>query len=91
MPDEGIDFYDDLGSVDLSTVKFGVAGSGDLFYEEDYCVAVDAFSKALIKAKAIQGVPNLKINLYPDSNDKIAIQQFVTTLISKDYKIKNQP
>lgn len=67
--------------INLTGVKFGVVGSGDLFYEEYYCVAVDAFSDALTNANAIQGVENLKINLFPDDDAKISIINFVNNLV----------
>ena len=37
LPEEGMDFFDDLAELDLSGKVFGVAGSGDTFYAEYYC------------------------------------------------------
>jgi flavodoxin len=50
---------------------FGVAGSGDTFYGEYFCTAVDDFAKAFEKAGAVQGAPAVKINLAPDSEEDI--------------------
>ncbi|KRK09081.1 flavodoxin [Ligilactobacillus pobuzihii E100301 = KCTC 13174] len=73
LPDEGLDFYDDLKEdAQLDGKVYGVAGSGDTFYEGFYCTAVDDFSNAMKGANAIQGAPDLKINLAPDSNEDLA-------------------
>lgn len=71
LPDEGMDFYDDLNELDLKGKIFGVAGSGDTFYGEYFCTAVDDFAKAFEKAGAVQGAPAVKINLAPDSEEDI--------------------
>lgn len=73
LPDEGLDFYDDLKEeAQLDGKVYGVAGSGDTFYEGFYCTAVDDFSNAMKGANAIQGAPDLKINLAPDSDEDLA-------------------
>ncbi len=38
MPEEGMDFHDDLDDVDLSGKVYGVAGSGDTFYGDDFAL-----------------------------------------------------
>ncbi|CAH0418457.1 flavodoxin domain-containing protein [Periweissella ghanensis] len=81
LPEEGLDFYDDLALIKLPDVIYGVTGSGDLFYEDDYCLAVDAFAAALAATGATQGVSNLKLNLYPDDMAKEQIQAFVKQLL----------
>ena len=71
LPDEGIDFYEELADVDLTGKVYGVAGSGDTFYGE-YCgLAVDKFGQALANAGAKQGAQSVKINLAPDSDEDI--------------------
>lgn len=73
LPDEGLDFYDDLKEdAQLDGKVYGVTGSGDTFYEGFYCTAVDDFSNAMKGANAIQGAPDLKINLAPDSDEDLA-------------------
>ncbi len=72
LPEEGLDFYEELPDLDLNGKIFGVAGSGDVFYEEFYCVAVDAFGKAFQKAHASQGAEPVKINLAPESEEDLA-------------------
>ena len=82
LPEEGLDFYDDLDDLDLSGKIYGVAGSGDTFYEEFYCVAVDKFSEALTKANATKGTADLKINLAPESQEDLDhLDQFAQDLV----------
>lgn len=82
LPEEGLDFYDDLADHDLSGKIYGVAGSGDTFYEEFYCVAVDKFSEALTKANATKGTADLKINLAPESQEDLDhLDQFAQDLV----------
>ncbi|GAW63318.1 flavodoxin [Ligilactobacillus acidipiscis] len=87
LPDEGLDFYDDLKEeADLSGKVYGVAGSGDTFYEGFYCTAVDDFSNAMKKAHAIQGAPDLKINLAPDSDEDLAALDDFSQKLVNTYK-----
>ncbi|MCI1277344.1 MAG: flavodoxin [Pediococcus acidilactici] len=82
LPEEGLDFYNDLADLDLSGKIYGVAGSGDTFYEEFYCVAVDKFSEALTKANATKGTADLKINLAPESQEDLDhLDQFAQDLV----------
>ncbi|OAQ01545.1 flavodoxin [Ligilactobacillus aviarius] len=84
LPDEGMDFFDDLQETDLSGKIYGVAGSGDTFYGEYYCTAVDEFSRVLKEAGAIQGAPDVKINLSPDTDEDLdTLDQFTDQLVAK--------
>lgn len=84
LPDEGMDFFEDLKEVDLTNKIYGVAGSGDTFYGEYYCTAVDEFSRVLREAGAIQGTKDVKINLSPDTDEDIAtLDTFADELVSK--------
>ncbi|GAX02153.1 flavodoxin [Secundilactobacillus silagei] len=83
LPEEGMDFYDDLQDVDLSGKVYGVAGSGDTFYGDDFCVAVDAFGKALKDAGAAQGADNVKINLEPEDDDIKTLDAFAEKLVKQ--------
>lgn len=49
LPEEGMDFYDDLSELNLKGKVYGVAGSGDVFYEEFYNTSVDKFEAAFEK------------------------------------------
>lgn len=83
LPDEGLDFYDDLQDADLKGKVYGVAGSGDTAYGDDFCVAVDEFGKALANAGATKGADNVHINLAPDEDDVKKLDQFTDELVKK--------
>lgn len=84
LPEEGLDFYEDLQEMDLAGKIYGVAGSGDTFYLDDYNVAVDKFAAAFDKAGAIRGAAPVKIDLEPDSDDIKTLSRFVGDLVAKD-------
>lgn len=83
LPEEGLDYYDDLQDTDLKGKVYGVAGSGDTAYGDDFCVAVDEFGKALADAGATKGSDNVHINLAPDEDDIKKLDQFVDELVQK--------
>ncbi len=83
LPEEGLDFYEDLADTDLTGKVFGVAGSGDTFYEEYYNVSVDKFEKALAETGATKGAESVKINLEPDETDIQKLDEFADSLIKK--------
>ncbi|QBO35299.1 flavodoxin [Periweissella cryptocerci] len=83
LPEEGMDFFDDLETADLSGVVYGVAGSGDTYYGDDFGVAVDKFDATLAKTKATKGAENVKINLSPNAKDVEKLDAFVMALLAK--------
>src|SRR5699024_5418749 len=60
LPDEMVDFYEELADVDLFGKVFGTFGSGDTFYEE-YCKSVDDFTEQFLKAGAVEGAESVKV------------------------------
>ncbi|ETY73422.1 flavodoxin [Lactiplantibacillus fabifermentans] len=86
LPEEGLDFYDDLQELDLSGKIFGCAGSGDTFYEEDYCRAVTDFSNAFKKAGATQGADDVFVNLAPEGDDIKNLDAFTEKLVAAQAK-----
>lgn len=80
LPEEGMDFYEDLPTLDLKGKIFGCAGSGDTYYEE-FATAVDDFSEQFIKSGATQGADNLKIDLAVDEDDLKNIINFTKDLV----------
>ncbi|GAK30599.1 flavodoxin [Weissella oryzae SG25] len=86
LPDEALDFYEDLAMVDLHGQIFGVAGSGDVFYGADFAKAVDKFEAQFIKAGASQGAPSVRVNLSPNTTAKAELKQFTDTLIARVVK-----
>lgn len=83
LPDEGLDFFDELNEADLKGKIYGVAGSGDTAYEDDFCVAVDKFGEAFANAGATKGADNVHINLAPDEDDIKILDKFVDELVKK--------
>ena len=83
LPEEGLDFYDDLQEEQLDGKVYGVAGSGDTFYGDDFCVAVDKFGEALAKTGATKGAENVHVNLAPDENDIKKLDAFAKQLVEK--------
>ncbi|MFV0556164.1 MAG: flavodoxin [Lactovum sp.] len=82
MPDEIIDFYEELVTMDLSGKIFGAFGSGDTFYEE-YCRNVEDFDRAFEACGATRGADLLKVELYPEDEDKERLEAFAVELASK--------
>ncbi|MBZ6013353.1 flavodoxin domain-containing protein [Leuconostoc gelidum subsp. gelidum] len=83
LPDEGLDFFDDLAQADLSGVVYGVAGSGDIYYMSDFGLAVPKFEVQFAKTRGTKGADGIKINLRPDDEDTVTLNAFVTKLIQK--------
>ncbi|GAB7170052.1 flavodoxin [Lactiplantibacillus plantarum] len=83
LPEEGLDFYEDLQDLDLTGKIYGCAGSGDTFYDDDYCRAVTDFSNALKKAGATQGAKDVFVNLAPETDDVKALDAFTEQLVAK--------
>ena len=83
LPDEMLDFYDELGDLDLSNKVFGVFGSGDDFYEV-FCGAVDTLEQQFINAGATQGGTSVKVNLNPEDED-IAKLELLAQEIAKHF------
>ena len=83
LPEEGLDFYEDLQEEDLTGKVYGVAGSGDTFYGDDFCVAVDKFGEALAKTGATKGAENIHVNLAPDEEDIKHLDEFAKQLLAK--------
>ncbi len=82
LPDEIMDFYDDLLELDLSGKIFGVCGSGDTFYDF-FCKAVDDFEEAFIKTGAVKGAENVKVDLAAEEEDIQNLETFAKSLVEK--------
>lgn len=75
LPDEIVDFYEDLQEIDLSGKIFGVCGSGDTFYD-DFCQSVDDFEAAFIKTGATKGADSVKVDLAAEEDDIQHLEAF---------------
>lgn len=81
LPDEAVDFFEDLQEEDLNGKIFGCAGSGDTFYN-DFAKSVDDFADAFKKTGAVEGAPVVKIDLAPEEDDITALQAFAKQLLA---------
>lgn len=80
LPDEIVDFYEDLLDVDLTGKVFGTFGSGDTFYEK-YCKSVDDFTEQFLTAGATQGAKSVKVDLDPEEEDIKQLKRFAQELL----------
>ena len=82
VPDEALDFYDDMQDLNLSGKIYGVCGSGDRFYE-DFCRAVEEFSKVFEQIGATKGDDPVKIELEPEEDDIDRLDDFAEKIYKK--------
>lgn len=82
LPDEIVDFYEDLTQLDLSGKIFGVCGSGDTFYDE-FCKSVDEFDAAFLSTGATKGAEPVKVDLAAEDDDIINLEAFAQALADK--------
>lgn len=82
LPDEIVDFYEELEDVDLTGKVFGTFGSGDTFYEK-YCKSVDDFDEQFRKTGATQGFEPVKYNLSVTEPDIENLNTMAKTLLEK--------
>jgi len=75
LPDEALDFYEEMDELDLTAVKSAVFGSGDTGYAI-YCGAVDLFVEKLKERGAVILQDSLKIEYGPSAAEKEACRQF---------------
>lgn len=69
LPDEFLDFYEELDELDLSACKAAAFGSGDTGYAI-YCGAVDQIEEKLKERGAEIVQPSLKIEYGPNAAEK---------------------
>ncbi|MDW5524740.1 flavodoxin [Carnobacterium maltaromaticum] len=81
LPDEIVDFYEDLADVDLTGKIFGTCGSGDTFYD-DFCKSVDDFTERFIETGATKGAESVKIDLAAEEEDIQKLEAFAKELVS---------
>lgn len=79
LPDEIVDFYEDLQELDLKGKIFGVCGSGDTFYDL-YCKSVDDFEAAFLKTGATKGADSVKVELAAEEEDIENLEKFAKDL-----------
>lgn len=69
LPDDFLDFYEEMDNVNLAGKKAAVFGSCDSVYPQ-YGAAVDILIEKLEERGAKVYSPGLKVELTPDENDK---------------------
>lgn len=82
IPDEMLDFYEELADLDLSGKVFGVFGLGDTYYEH-YCNAVVLFEEQFQKTGATKGSESVKIELMVEDEDIDRLDAFAKQLIEQ--------
>ncbi|EPT8104457.1 TPA: flavodoxin [Streptococcus pyogenes] len=79
LPDEIVDFYEDLQDLDLEGKIYGVVGSGDTFYDY-FCKSVDDFSEQFALTDAIKGAEPVKVDLAAEDEDIDRLEAFAEQL-----------
>ena len=79
LPDEIVDFYEELQEIDLSGKTYGVCGSGDTFYD-DFCKSVDDFDAVFTKIGASKGADSVKVDLAAEEEDIQNLETFAKKL-----------
>ncbi|HET6100153.1 TPA: flavodoxin [Streptococcus pneumoniae] len=82
LPDEMMDFYEDLADLNLNGKIYGVVGSGDTFYDE-FCKAVDDFDRVFVSTGAEKGSECVKVDLSTEEEDIERLEQFAEELVAK--------
>lgn len=82
LPDEIVDFYEDLAGLDLSGKIYGVVGSGDTFYDE-FCKAVDDFDHVFASTGAEKGSDSVKVDLSAEEEDIEKLEAFAEEIAEK--------
>lgn len=82
LPDEIVDFYEDLKDLDLTGKVYGVVGSGDTFYDY-FCKSVDDFELAFAGTGATKGADSVKVDLAAEDDDIAKLEAFAESLLTK--------
>ncbi|MGY3750660.1 flavodoxin [Vagococcus acidifermentans] len=80
LPDEIVDFYEELQELDLSGKIAGVVGSGDSFYDY-FCKSVDDFEQAFAAAGARKGAASVKVELAAEEEDIVQLETFASDML----------
>ncbi len=80
LPDEIVDFYDELGTLDLTGKTYASLGSGEEFYGH-FCQSADDFDIQFSKTKAVKGAEVVKIEEAPGADDMKKIFQCAKSLL----------
>ncbi|MBM7704820.1 flavodoxin [Metabacillus iocasae] len=81
LPDEFLDFYDDMESISLEGKKVGVFGSGDTAYDI-FCGAVDLIEARVRELSGELMTEGLKVELAPFGEDVEKCRSFAASIIN---------
>lgn len=82
LPDEMMDFYEDLADLNLNGKIYGVVGSGDTFYDE-FCKAVDDFDRVFAATGATKGAESVKVDLSAEEEDIERLEEFAENIVAR--------
>lgn len=82
LPDEIVDFYEDLQKLNLAGKIYGVCGSGDTYYDQ-FCKSVDDFDHVFGTTGALKGAKNVKVDLAVEDDDREKLKLFADSLAKK--------
>ena len=80
VPDEIIDFHEELQELDLTGKIYGVVGSGDSFYTY-FCQVVDQFDNSFASTGATRGAESVKVELAAEEDDIVRLEAFAKELV----------
>lgn len=75
IPDEFLDFHDEIKGLDFLGKKFAIFGSGNSSYE-NFCGAVDIIEKMIEENGGQIMLESLKVEQYPDAKDEKRCNEF---------------
>ena len=81
IPDEMLDLYEDLETMNLNGKVFATLGSGDHYYPK-FCQSVDDFTERFLAIGAKQVGDPIKAELYPEPEDIEAIKELAQKLVN---------
>lgn len=94
VPSEAMDFFDNLGKMNLKGKVFGTLGSGQNDFYENFCGAVDRFYEVFENTGASQGSLPLKFDWDISSKeDEDNLKKFALDLANaaREMKVKSEP
>ncbi|MFM9280252.1 flavodoxin [Paenibacillus jiagnxiensis] len=86
LPDEFLDFYEELDELELEGSKTAVFGSGDTSYAQ-FCGAVDVLEQKLKERGALLVQDSLKIEFNPQDAEKETCREFGRRFLQTDITV----
>ncbi|TYR82054.1 flavodoxin [Priestia megaterium] len=81
LPDDFLDFYDEMDEIDFTNKKVAVFGSGDTSYDI-FCGAVDLLEEKVKKLNGTIMVDGLKVELAPFGEDVETCKEFAVAIVN---------